>query len=349
MSNVDKTDTERREAFDRRVRGANLLGYWMIPSRSDGYREPTPAYGPHLWHWNEIDAILKDAVDHVPPEEAHRRFIGFQHPDLEIGTTPGLMLGAQLLIPGEVAPCHRHTMDAIRFVTQGDGSTCTVVEGEPFPMERGDLITTPNWSWHDHVSGETPTIWLDGAVAPLIVNFAIGFAEPHQTARQSESRPKRWSSHQFGAVRAKHPEFSRTAFRPPYRYPWAETRAALDALAEGPGDPFDAVTVGFADPITGGPTLPTAGCELTMLRGGEKTRAHRHTHAAIYHVFEGEGETEINGETFAWRTGDTFVVPSWAWHAHRNPGKGEAVLFVLTDEPVMASLGFLRAQEDEAP
>jgi len=335
-----------RDSFDRKVRAKNLLGYWMIPTRSDGYREPTPDYGAHLWHWDDIRAILEEAVGQVPKEEAHRRFIGYQHPDLKMGTSPNLMLGAQMLVPGEEAPCHRHTMDAVRFVIQGNGSTSTVVEGEAFPMARGDLITTPNWSWHDHVSsGEETTIWLDGAVAPLIVRFGIGFAEPHQAPQQTVTRPRGWSRRQFGPMRAKHRDVSATAYRPPYHYPWAETRAALDMLAGGAGDPFDAVSIVFADPETGGPTLPTVGCEVMMLRAGEATKSHRHTHAVIYHAFEGAGTTVIEGERYRWAEGDTFVVPCWAWHAHENEGMEPAILFSINDDPVMRALGFEREEQ----
>lgn len=332
---------ESRLMFDQRVRGSHLLGYWMIPSRSDGYREPVPSYGSYLWPWDTMEKILWEAVDHVPKEEAHRRFIGFQHPDLDMGSTPNLMLGAQLLIPGEKAPCHRHTMDAIRFVIQGDGQTATVVEGEAFPMQRGDLITTPNWSWHDHTSANgAPTIWLDGAVAPLIVNLGIGFAEPYQSPEQDVVRPKGWSAAQFGPLQAKHRQTSQMARRPPYRYAWEETRAKLDILAAGPGDPWDAVTVRFSDPETGGSTLATAQCEMTMLRAHEHTLAHRHTHAVVYHVLEGTGTSVVAGKPVDWSEGDTFVVPCWAWHEHRNNTVTPAFLFAFSDEPVMKSLGF---------
>ena len=91
----------------------------MIPNRSNANREPEAAYGAHLWPWRDIGEILREAVDNVPKEEAHRRFIGYQHPDLKMGTTPNLMLGAQLLVAGEEAPCHRHTMDAVRFCRAG--------------------------------------------------------------------------------------------------------------------------------------------------------------------------------------------------------------------------------------
>lgn len=344
MSQDDKTDS-KRDAFDRKVRGKNLLGYWMIPNRSDGHREPEPGYGPHLWHWREMHGILDEAVGVIPKEEAHRRFIGFQHPELKMGTTPNLMLGAQMLMPGEEAPCHRHTMDAVRFVVEGDGSTCTVVEGEEFPMSKGDLVTTPNWSWHDHVSGGgAKTIWLDAAVAPLTTHFRIGFADMHQAPQQTINRPRGWSAAQFGPTRAKHPDHSTTAFRPPYRYAWADTRKALDVLAEGQGDPCEAVTLSFTDPITGGPTLPTVDCEITLLRAGEKTQAHRHTAAAVYHALEGAGTARIGEVKIEWEQGDTFVVPSWAWHRLETRGTAQALLFSINDGPVLKSLGFWREE-----
>lgn len=333
------------DAFDHKVRKKGLIGYWMIPNRSNTNREPQAVYGPHLWPWRDISEILHEAVNNVPKEEAHRRFIGYQHPDLEMGTTPNLMLGAQLLVAREEAPCHRHTMDAVRFVVQGDGTTATVVEGEEFPMARGDLITTPNWSWHDHLSGGgMDTIWLDGAVAPLIGSFGIGFAEQHQAPQQTVSRPKGWSGAQFGALQAKYPDASTTAYRPPFRYPWTRTREKLEILAERPGDPCDAVTVSFSDPVTGGPTLPTIGCEMTMLRPHEFTVSHRHTAAAVYHVFEGEGITMIGEDRVEWHKGDAFVVPCWAWHRHANESNDAALLFSITDAPVMRALGFWREE-----
>lgn len=338
-----------REDFDRKVRAKGLLGYWMIANRSNTDREPEPDYGPHYWPWADIAQILREAVDNVPRQEAHRRFIGFQHPEIDMGTTPNLMLGAQLLVPGEEAPCHRHTMDAVRFVVEGDGSTATVVEGETFPMARGDLITTPNWSWHDHVSGgPSETVWLDGAVAPLITRFRIGFAQQHQAPQQTLTRPRGWSAAQFGPARALYPDYSQTAYRPPFRYAWADTRKALDALAEGPGDPCEAVTLAFCDPVTGGPTLPTVSCEMTLLRGKEKTKAHRHTAAAVYHAFEGEGRAQIGETRIEWKKGDTFVVPSWAWHSLENTAAVEALLFSINDGPVMRSLGFWREQRQQA-
>ena len=116
-------------------------------------------------------------------------------------------------------------------------------------------------------------------------------------------------------------------------------------MGEGPGDPFDGILLRFVNPLTGGPTLPTLSCEMQMLRPGEKTKAHRHTSTAIYHVFEGKGFTVIGDTRYDWETGDTFVVPLWRWHHHGSSSRESAVLFVMNDRPVMDALGFYREEE----
>ena len=338
-------DTTDREAFDRDIRRQNLLGYWMIPTRSDGFREPKPSYGPFLWDWATLHRSLHEAVGHVPKEEAHRRFIGFQHPDLKMGTVPNVILGGQLITAGEIAPPHRHTMDAIRFVVEGDGKAATVVEGEEFPMHKWDLITTPNWSWHEHINeSQTATIWLDGAVAPLIVNFNIGFSEPYQQPHQPITAAKNWSRQQFGALQPRTSRYSTSARRPPYRYAWEDTERMLDELSAAPGDPFDDTVVRYADPLSGGPTLLTVDCEIERLRPGWSGKRHRHTHAVVYHVLQGSGVSQVGETRFEWHAGDTFIVPLWTWHAHENKSGEPAVLFSINDRPVMASLGFDREE-----
>ena len=63
--------------------------------------------------------------------------------------TQSLYAGLQLILPGEVAPSHRHTQSALRFVVDGEGAY-TAVDGERTTMRPGDFIITPSWTWHDH-------------------------------------------------------------------------------------------------------------------------------------------------------------------------------------------------------
>lgn len=60
---------------------------------------------------------------------------------------------------------------------------------------------------------------------------------------------------------------------------------------------------------------------------------------AVYHVIEGEGESDVGEARFTWAAGDTFVAPPWTWVVHRNPARVPACLFQLADGPAVRSLG----------
>jgi gentisate 1,2-dioxygenase len=81
------------------------------------------------------------------------------------------------------------------------------------------------------------------------------------------------------------------------------------------------------------------------LDAGESTAPHRHTYTHIYHVFEGRGVTEVEGQPYAWEQGDCLVVPNWSWHRHRNTDPAQpAILFSLNDLPLMEALDLYREQ-----
>lgn len=85
--------------------------------------------------------------------------------------------GLQLVMPNETAPAHRHTAFAMRFIIEGNGGF-TAVHGKRISMQRGDVILTPTWNWHDHgKDGSGPMIWLDGLDLPNFVHFPVHFVE----------------------------------------------------------------------------------------------------------------------------------------------------------------------------
>lgn len=327
------------DAFNESIKRRNLLGYWMLSTTSDRDREPSPTYRPFLWDWATVREAIYEAAVRVPKEQAYRRFIGMKHPDLPTGTAPNYFLGCQLILAGESAPAHRHTMDAVRLVIEGDGSTCTVVDGEPFAMHRWDVITTPNFSWHDHVSsGSRDTIWVDAAVSPLIRHFGVGFAEVFPETRQPWLHEPGWS-------RTDEATPSSHARRLAYRFAWQDTREALDRAALTP-HPCDDSVVPLRDPRDGGFTLDTLNCEMISLRAGWQGRRHRHVHATTYHVLSGQGRTLIGDQTVSWKTGDTFVVPIWTWHSHSNASDEECLLFSADDLPLHRALAFERWEDE---
>lgn len=126
----------------------------------------------------------------------------------------------------------------------------------------------------------------------------------------------------------------------------SDALAALDALQGIEGDPFDDLRLEYCDPDTHGSALPTMSAYVQRLRRETKTRAHRHTSSAVYHVIEGEGRTVADDVKLEWAKGDTFAIPTWALHRHEVLGDQDALLFSYSDEPAIRALGLLRERAD---
>ena len=59
----------------------------------------------------------------------------------------------------------------------------------------------------------------------------------------------------------------------------------------------------------------------------------------------GRGYTEVNGKRLAWARNDILVVPANRWRRHVNlEAQAEAVLYSLTDAPLLTAIGHYRAQ-----
>ena len=51
-------------------------------------------------------------------------------------------------------------------------------------MQRGDVILTPSYTWHDHgLKGSKPMIWLDALDLPNFVHFPVHFVDHYQESR----------------------------------------------------------------------------------------------------------------------------------------------------------------------
>src|SRR5207244_11465246 len=82
---------------------------------------------------------------------------------------------------------------------------------------------------------------------------------------------------------------------PVFHYRGAEIRAALDALRDEAGDPYEGITLRFVNPATGAPVFPTLDYSAQLLRPGEETGWKRETANAFTIVLEGEGTADIAG------------------------------------------------------
>jgi gentisate 1,2-dioxygenase len=333
----------QREAFYQELPQFNMKPLWNVVGEALT-PEPRVKSVPYLWRWKDVRPRMLRSGELVTAEEAERRVLMLLNPGLDgkVAATSTLFTGVQLILPGELAPTHHHTPSAIRFVIEGEGAF-TTVEGEKSLMSKGDYLTTPNWTWHTHGNeSDRPMIWLDGLDLPFVSGIDAIFYEPWPDGEtQPITKPlddsiRRWGSNLRPTWQQPSGKFS-----PVLNYRWSTSRAALHGLRENEGSPYDGVIMEYINPYTGGPTLPTMAAYLQLLRRGEHTQAHRHVASTVYHVAEGGGFSIINGERFDWEEGDTFVVPTWAWHEHAA-AQGEAVLFSFSDRPILQAFGLDR-------
>lgn len=313
---------------------------------------PHSAAAAHIWRYDELRELLLQAGQIVSAEEAERRVLMLMNPGLhpQAAAATNLYAGLQLVLPGEIAPAHRHAACALRFVVEGSGAY-TAVDGERTTMQVGDLVLTPSWAWHDHGNASSePMIWLDGLDLPLINGLEANFFGGASARSQEQLRPADSSARLYGGGRLNPTWISwEKPYSPIVNYRWTTTEPILrDALAEQQGSPFDGVRFEYTNPYGGGPVMPALGCYVQALHPGRHTDAHRHTTSAIYHVVSGHGTTIVDGERIDWGPRDTFAVPGWAVHEHVNgAGDEPAVLFSFTDDPVLRALGYYQEQPAE--
>ncbi len=311
-------------------------------------REPQSTMRPILWRRDDLVRLLHLVGTAVGMEAGgYRRTLRLTNPGLPYGTTPTFWGSIQHILPGEVATAHRHSPHAFRFIMKGSGAS-TTVDGEHYPMNKGDIVLTPAWTWHDHQHhGTEPMTWLDGLDISLVRSVHASFFEPYTQSQQpSASIPDR-SLREFGSgiMRPMNGPPLRRNASPLLVYPWARAEQALRDFSATEPDPFDDFVLEYQNPTTGGPALSTLGLALQWLRPGMRGRTHRHTGSVLYHVVRGEGSTIIANECFDWGEGDFVALPPWSWHAHTNRSEtDEAILFQVNDFPAMTALGLYREE-----
>ncbi|HYQ97429.1 MAG TPA: cupin domain-containing protein, partial [Candidatus Nitrosocosmicus sp.] len=140
------------EELNDLLRGRWVSGLWNL-DHGERPSAPKTRVQPHLWKWHDIYDSLIQAKEKITVSRGsvERRVIRLVNPGLSETqmTSHTILLSFQLIQPGEVAPAHRHTMSAFRFILHGHGAY-TNVDGQKMIMEDGDLILTPQGSWHEH-------------------------------------------------------------------------------------------------------------------------------------------------------------------------------------------------------
>ena len=334
-----------RKAYYERIGGDSMTPLWEVLGALVPPRPRSPAVAHH-WSYAAVRDQVMEAGRLISAEEAERRVLILENPGLrgQSCITQSLYAGLQLILPGEVAPAHRHTQSALRLVLDGEGAY-TAVNGERVTMHRGDFIITPAWTWHDHGNlGSEPVVWLDGLDIPLVRFLDAGFAEKSLARSQGVERPEGDALARYGANMLPVDEDSPRPGDPTrlFIYPYAQTRAALLALSHGTPDAHRGFKQRFVNPATGASPMPTLGTFAQRLPAGFVTRPCRCTDGTVYVCLEGGGEAEIEGQVHPFEERDVFVVPSW--HTLALRARADTVLFSYSDRPVQKALGLWREE-----
>lgn len=334
-------------SYDAAIKAENIIGQWsMEPLLEKAIGGPTPRGVGYVWPWSQTRPRLAQASTILGPRGVGRTSIVFLNPGITQGppgTTHTLAAGIQAMRAQEVCWSHRHTMNALRFVLEGNPEAFTVVDGEPLTMETYDLLLTPRGSWHDH---HNPTahevVWWDALDLGLTLGLNQAFFEPFGQA----SQPQRSSAADSQGLRASAlrpvDELPR-ATRQPIRYAWRDIEPVLEQYAQGgqTGDQCDGVALRYANPVTGGPTFETMDCWVQQFAPGFYGRKHRRTSSSIGVVISGTGRLEIDGAVLKVGPHDTFAVPNFAWQRVVNTGDVPLRMFTVHDIPALEALGLL--------
>ena len=337
-----RSGANARRDFYERIATLSMAPLWesmhqLVPP------SPAPKYVPAHWRYEQLRPYLMESGALITAKEAIRRVLILENPALK-GTacaTPTLYAGLQLILPGEIAPSHRHTQSALRFIVEGEGAY-TAVDGERTIMREGDFVITPSWTWHDHGNDSSqPMVWLDGLDIPIVAMFSAGFAENGEADEQVVTRPEGDSDARYaaGLLPVDH-KVSRQA-SPIFNYPYARTREALARMAKaGAPDPCHGHKLRYVNPATGGAPIATMGTFMQLLPKGFATAPYRSTDGTVVSVVEGEGQTTIGKQVIHWKKRDHFIVPSWMTVTHK--ASSEAVLFSFSDRPIQERLDLWR-------
>ena len=330
--------------FHGELEGESLAPLWER-MRDLAPREPRTKAVPFHWHAGRLRELSLDAGRLITAEQAERRVLVLENPGLKglSQITASLYAGIQTILPGEVAPTHRHSASALRLIMEGEGGY-TIVDGERVAMHPGDFIITPTWSLHDHgCDGSEPVIWLDGLDVPIVNMLAAGFGHDEGNGRQTVTKPPGDSFVRYasGLVPVNYKPGGVTS--PVFWYPWSRTRDALEQMSRlEQWDEAEGLRLVFTDPTTGRSPIATMGAFMQLLPKGFRGKSLRSTDGAVYSVVEGHGQVRAGDQV--WNVGpqDVFVVPSWVHHDFS--ASEDLVLFSFSDRPLQNQLGLWREQ-----
>ncbi len=334
--------------YYQRLAELSTLPFWQLPDVT----EPAGPERGHVWHWRDIHPELARSREILDDTAAalQRRALILRNPGLTppaFGATHTLAATYQMLFPGETAPVHAHSMSALRFGLAGSGARM-IIDGDRVPMEPGDLVLTPGWSWHGHVhpGGDKPAVWMDGLDVPFVFGLRAGFYR--DDPRAENPLPTRDATGTAVSPATLGPaDDSAARHSPVRRYPWQEAYPALQRLMARACEHSPLTRLEYRNPVTGGPALATLACLLEGMPAGTQTRPSRETASSVVVVARGTGTLTCGGHSFELHPNDVAAIPAWTWHQLVTRDQ-ELVVFRMTDRPIQDAFGLYRAEATDA-
>ena len=307
--------------FSARIGRLGLSPLWERKARLVPGSDCVPA----VWRYEDLRPLLAQSAELITQKQAERRVLVMENPQLRGSSfiTNSLYAGLQIILPGEVAPSHRHTPSALRFVVEGDGAY-TAVAGERIPMRPGDFVVTPPWAWHEHGNlGDAPVVWLDGLDTPFAQLFGAHFRENHPDE--------------------KHPVVDAVdAVNSPLIFRFEATRTALAAMAQREPDAAHGHRLRYTHPATRGHAFLTMSASMQLLPKGFRGRPYRATDGTVFNVAQGRCRVETGGKVHRVQAHDTFVVPPW--EPYRLEADEDCFVFSFSDRAAQEALGYWREE-----
>ena len=307
--------------FSARIGRLGLSPLWERKARLVPGSDCVPA----VWRYEDLRPLLAQSAELITQKQAERRVLVMENPQLRGSSfiTNSLYAGLQIILPGEVAPSHRHTPSALRFVVEGDGAY-TAVAGERIPMRPGDFVVTPPWAWHEHGNlGDAPVVWLDGLDTPFAQLFGAHFRENHPDE--------------------KHPVVDAVdAVNSPLIFRFETTRTALAAMAQREPDAAHGHRLRYTHPATRRHAFLTMSASMQLLPKGFRGRPYRATDGTVFNVAQGRCRVETGGKAHRVQAHDTFVVPPW--EPYRLEADDDCFVFSFSDRAAQEALGYWREE-----
>ena len=237
------------------------------------------------------------------------------------GGRPSLTMDANLhqIPPHGVSTIHRHSWNAMLFVTEGSG--WTEIDGHRIDWNRWDSIHIPSWSWHRHGTDSDNLAQLLSVSSQPIVE-ALGLAVVQDRGDEDvanlEARPtsagspsgENPDSHRLRRLLSRDAETRTAALHRPYE------GLEFKKTVKGTESAF------LIDQAIG---FRTSGLSQVMKIFPPATAQSNHAHPgeAFLYIVEGRGHTYVGespagGVDHEWVSGDLVRVNNYCWHQHWN-------------------------------